>query len=69
MLYEGISEVKHVKEDGMHIAHTYIYLASSPGSLNFFNVTHRERWEPGKIYHVCDVEVEATWSAACARLI
>ncbi len=31
------------------------------------NVARRERREPGKIYHVRDVGVEITWSAARAN--
>ena len=38
-----------------------LLLASSPGSLSFFNVTRRKTREPGKIYHVRDVGIEATW--------
>ena len=42
-------------------------LASFPGSPQVLNVARRERREPGKIYHVRDVGVEATWSAARAN--
>ena len=38
-----------------------------PRLPQFFNVTCRKMREPGKIYHVCDVGVEATWSAARAN--
>ena len=32
-----------------------------------FNIARRKRREPGKIYHVRDVGVEATWNVACAN--
>ena len=35
-------------------------VASSPGSRHVLNVARREGREPGKIYHVRDVGVEAT---------
>ena len=41
--------------------HTY---GSLVPRLPLINVTCRERKEPGKMYHMCDVGVEATWSAA-----
>ena len=44
-----------------------LFIASSPGSPQVLNVARRERREPGKIYHVRDVGVEATWSTASAN--
>ena len=38
-----------------------------PSLPHILNVARRERREPGKIYHVRDVGVEATWSAARAN--
>ena len=47
----------------------YAIVSFIPRLPQFFRVTRRERREPGKLYHVRDVGVEATWSAACARPI
>ena len=38
-----------------------------PRLPQFFSVTRRKTREPGRIYHVRDVGVEATWSAARAN--
>ena len=45
---------------------TYKTYSLVPSLPHVLYVARRERREPGKIYHVRDVGVEATWSAARA---
>ena len=45
----------------------WITISLVPRLPQFFSVTRRKTREPGKIYHVRDIGVEATWSAAHAN--
>ena len=53
--------MKEIRDSVDNLANT---LALFPGSPQVLNVARRERREPGKLYHVHDVGIEATWSAA-----
>ena len=48
---------------------TYSIASLVPSLPRIFNIAHRERREPGKIYHVRDVGVEATWKVWGAQIL
>ena len=59
---------KFVHESALLLVCEWWLISSLVPSLpRILNVARRERREPGKIYHVRDVGVEATWSAARAN--
>ncbi len=47
---------------------TIVNCSLIPNLPHVLNVARRERREPGLVYHVRDVGVEATWSATRANL-